>query len=274
MELSHIIILLTTGTGIGLLSGLLGIGGGFIMTPVQYMVYLAMGVPASTAIKLAFGTSLLVIIPTAVSGVWRHSKKGTVWWKAAFILGGSGLLTSFGGANLATHLSVTALKTIFGVTCLVAGTRMLTARLPRVEQEPNDKPWLMVAWAIPIGILTGIIGVGGGIMMLPVLMLVLKLKMHQAVATSLAIMIFISIGGVTGYVINGLGVPDLPAYSFGYVHLPTWFLLAITSISMAQVGALTAHRLPAKQLRYMFIALMFYVGLKMLGVFEWLGLPL
>ena len=257
--------------------GLMGFwvsGVGCDTATVQTVFYLAMGIPGSTAIKLGFGKSMLVIIHTAVSGVWRHSKKGTVWWKAAFILGGSGLLASFGGANLATHLSVTALKTIFGATCLVAGTRMLTARLPRVEQEPNDKPWLMVAWAIPIGILTGIIGVGGGIMMLPVLMLVLKLKMHQAVATSLAIMIFISIGGVTGYVINGLGVPDLPVYSFGYVHLPTWFLLAITSISMAQVGALTAHRLPAKQLRYMFIALMFYVGLKMLGVFEWLGLPL
>ena len=132
----------------------------------------------------------------------------------------------------------------------------------------------MVAWAIPIGILTGIIGVGGGIMMLPVLVIVLRLRMHNAVATSLAMMMFICIGGVTGYVINGLGVPDLPPHSVGYVHLPTWFLLVITSTSMAQVGAVTAHRLPARKLMYLFITLMLYMGLKMVGVFEWLGLPI
>ena len=95
--------------------------------------------------------------------------------------------------------------------------------------------------------------------------------MHTAVATSLAIIIFTSIGGVIGYIVNGLGVPNLPAYSIGYVNLPAWFLLAITSVGMAQVGAITAHKLPAKQLRYIFIAVMFYMGLKMLGVFDWLG---
>ena len=95
--------------------------------------------------------------------------------------------------------------------------------------------------------------------------------MHNAVATSLAIMIFTSIGGVMGYIINGLNVPGLPAYSIGYINLPSWFLLALTSIGLAQVGAITAHRLPAKQLRYIFIALMLYMGLNMLGAFDWLS---
>ena len=95
--------------------------------------------------------------------------------------------------------------------------------------------------------------------------------MHSAVATSLAMMIFTSIGGVIGYIVNGLGVPNLPAYSIGYVNLPAWFLLAVTGVGMAQVGAITAHKLPAKQLRYIFIAVMFYMGLKMLGLFDWLG---
>ncbi|GAG37210.1 unnamed protein product, partial [marine sediment metagenome] len=66
----------------------------------------------------------------------------------------------------------------------------------------------------------------------------------------------------------------LPAYSIGYVNLTSWFLLAVTSIGMAQVGAITTHKLPAKQLRYIFIAVMFYMGLKMVGVFDWLGWPI
>ncbi len=83
----------------------------------------------------------------------------------------------------------------------------------------------------------------------------------------------VGVGGTVGYIINGLGIPDLPAYSIGYINLPTWFLLAVTSIGMAQIGAMTAHRLPVKQLRWIFIVMQFYVALRMIGVFEWLGWP-
>ena len=151
---------------------------------------------------------------------------------------------------------------------------MLTAKSPTIEEEPKDNPWLWIAWAIPIGVVAGIIGIGGGILVVPVMMLALKFKMHNAVATSLAMMIFTSIGGAIGYIVNGLGVANLPAYSIGYVNLPAWLLLAVTGAGMAQVGAMTAHRLPAKQLRYIFIAVIFYMGLKMLGVFDWLGWPI
>ena len=274
MATVHIITLLVTGIAVGFAGGLLGLGGAFIMTPVQYGVFTAMGIPTDMAIKLAFGTSLLVVLPTVASGAWRHSKKGAVWWKAAIIMGGCGLIAAFGGATLATHLPGAALKIAFGAVILAAGIRMLTARPLKIEQEPRNNPWLWVAWAIPIGIIAGIMGIGGGILAVPILVLALRFKMHNAAATSLAMMIFTSIGGVAGYVVNGLSVPNLPDYSIGYVNLPAWFLLSVTSVGMAQVGAVTAHRLPAKQLKYIFIAVMFYMGLKMLGVFDWLGLPI
>ncbi len=274
MTIAHVIILLVTGLGVGFAGGLLGLGGGFIMTPVQFIIFTDMGLPADMAIKLAFGTNLLVVLPVAISGAWRHHKKGAVWWKAAFVMGGCGLIAAFGGAAIGTHLPGVVLKTAFGAVVIVSGIRMLTARQPRIEEEPKDSPWLWVAWGIPIGIITGIIGIGGGILMVPVMVLALKFKMHNAVATSLATVIFNSIGGVTGYIVNGLGVPGLPAYSIGYVNLPSWFLLMVTSVGMVQVGAITAHRLPAKQLRYIFIAVMFYMGLKMLGVFDLLGWPI
>jgi len=273
VTLAHIIILLATGIGVGFAGGLLGLGGAFIMTPVQYMIFTAMGIPPDVAIKLAFGTSLLVVLPLAASGAWRHSTKGAVWWKPAFIMGGCGLVCAFGGATLATHLPGTALKIAFGAIILLSALRMLTARPPQIEEEPRDNPWLWAGWAIPIGFISGIFGIGGGILIIPVTVLALRFQMHNAIATSLAIMLFTSTGGVIGYIINGLGVPELPAYSIGYVNLPSWFLLAVTSVGMAQVGAITAHKLPARQIRYIFIAVMFYMGLKMLGVFEWLGWP-
>ncbi len=275
MTTAHIIILLATGLGAGFTSGLLGVGGAFIMTPVQTAVFISMGVPADIAIKLAFGTSMMVVLPTAISGVWRHGKKGIVWWKAAVVMGCCTLAGAFGGATLSTHLPGAVLSIVFGVVVLASGIRMLFFNeLPQVELEPKNNPWLWAAWAIPIGVITGMLGLGGGILAVPVMVLALKSKMHTAVATSLAVMLFTSIGGLTGYIVNGLGAPNLPAYSIGYVNLPVWFLLAVTSIGMAQIGAATTHRLPAKHLRYIFAVVMFYIGLRMLGLFEWLGWPI
>ncbi len=274
MTLAHIIILLVTGIGVGFASGLLGLGGAFIMTPVQYIVFTDMGLPPDTAIKLAFGTNLLVVLPTAASGAWRHHQKGVVWWRAAIIMGGCSLIFAFAGATLAAHLPGVALKTIYGAIVLLAGIRMLIDRQQQVEKEPVDNPWIWTAWAIPLGIISGVFGIGGAVVMIPVMVLALKFNMHNAVATSLAVMIFTSIGGVIGYIVNGIGVADLPPYSVGYVNLPSWFILAITSVGMAQVGAITAHRLPARQLKYIFIVVMFYMGLKMIGVFDWLGWPI
>ena len=127
---------------------------------------------------------------------------------------------------------------------------------------------------MPIGFLAGILGIGGGVVAVPVMILALKFRMHEAIATSLAIMLFTASGGVIGYIVNGLGVPGLPSYSIGYVNLLSWLLLAGGSIIMAQVGVITAHRLPAKRLKYAFIAIMLYMGLRMLGVFDWMGLPI
>jgi hypothetical protein len=274
MPIVHIFILLGTGVGVGFASGLLGVGGGFIITPVQYLLFTNMGMSTDIAMKVAFGTSLLVILPTVASGAWRHHKKGAVRWKTAIIMGICGFMAAFGGATLATHLSGAVLKIVFGVVVLVSGIRMLISKPMESRQETKNNLWLWTAWAIPIGLVTGMTGLGGGVVAVPVMVLGLKFKMHDAIATSLAMIIFTSAGGVVGYIVNGLGVPDLPAYSVGYVNLSTWFLLAVTSIGMAQVGAMTAHRLPARQLKWIFVAAQFYVALRMLGVFECLGWPL
>ena len=74
-------------------------------------------------------------------------------------------------------------------------------------------------------------------------------------------------GGIVGYIVNGIGVPGIPDHSLGYIHLETWGLLAATSIAMAPVGARVAHRLPAQRLKYVFVGVLIYMGLRMLGVF-------
>lgn len=92
--------------------------------------------------------------------------------------------------------------------------------------------------------------------------------MHVAIGTSVASIIFAGLGGIVGYIVNGLGVPDLLPYSIGYVNLlPIGLCLVATSIPMAQLGARAAHALPAKQLKYVLIAFMVYTGLRMVDLF-------
>lgn len=276
MTATYISILLATGAGAGFASGLLGVGGGFIMVPVMYSVIGAMGFP-DIAMKVALGTSLLVILPTAMSGAWRHNKKKAVRWKTALVLGLCGLGGGLAGSTLATHLPERALKTGFGGLVLAIAIWMGLGMMPKLAKqraEPKDNLRLLPALGFPIGMVSGLTGLGGGALIVPALVLALDFPMHMAIGTSVSAIILTSLGGITGYIIHGIGVPDLLPYSIGYINLPIWLCLAGMSVPLAQLGAKTAHALPAKQLRYIFIALMAYIGLRMIGVFSWLGLPI
>jgi uncharacterized membrane protein YfcA len=274
MHAAHIIALLITGLGVGFASGLLGVGGCFIMVPVQFWALKSIGVDPTIAIRIAFGTNLLVVLPTAFSGAMTHHRKGAVLWKAGVTLGIAAAIGAFLGAFIASQLPGRVLTVAFGVAVILGALRMLTAKPPQITEEPSDSLAAFILWGIPLGIVSGIIGIGGGVLMIPIMVFFLKFKMHQAVGTSTALMIFTAIGGSVSFLINGLGVQGLPPYSTGYLNWLQWVLLAGCSIPLAIVGAKTAHLLPAKQLRYIFIAVMFYMGLKMIGVFAWLHLPI
>ncbi|MGD9496595.1 MAG: sulfite exporter TauE/SafE family protein [Armatimonadota bacterium] len=266
--------LAATGVLVGLAGGLLGVGGCFIMVPVQVWAFQAMGVPLDIAVKQAFGTNLLVVLPTALSGALGHTRKGAVLWRAGVILGLGGAAGAVVGAAIATHLPGATLKVIFGLAIVASAIRMLRAKPPKVEPHPEKAAWKLLAWAIPIGVLTGLIGIGGGVLMVPIMVLALGFSMHQAVGTSTAMMLFTAAGGCTSYIAHGMGVEGLPPYSIGYVNLAAWAALALTSVPMAQVGVKVAHLLDQRRLKLVFIIVMIYMGLKMIGVFTWLGLPL
>ncbi len=274
IHVPQIIALLVAGLGVGFASGLLGIGGCFLMVPVQFWILKSIGVDPTIAIRMAFGTNLLVVLPTAFSGAMTHHKKGAVLWTAGVTLGIAGSIGAFFGAFIASHLPGRVLTIAFGIAVILGGIRMLTAKPPTITEKPSDSIPVFILWGIPLGIVSGIIGIGGGVLMVPIMIFFLRFRMHQAVGTSTALMIFTAVGGTLSFLINGLGVEGLPPYSTGYLNWLQWILLAGCSIPMATVGARTAHLLPAKQLRYIFVIVMFYMGLKMTGLFAWLNLPI
>lgn len=269
-----IVILLATGAVAGFAGGMLGLGGAFIMTPLQYLVYTNMGVTPDVAVKTAFGTSLLAILTTAISGAFRHHHERAVDWQVAVVMGGTGFVFALGGATLAAHVPAIPLKIAFGILGIASSIRMLFTTRERSEAATEKRRWVWALWAVPVGFACGLLGIGGGVLMIPILVIILKFKIRQAIGNSLAIMIFTSIGGIIGYIINGINAADSMAYSLGYINLTSWVLLAVPAAIMAQVGAMTSHRIRGNLLIYIFVAVIFYVGLRMTGLFEWLGWPL
>lgn len=160
-------------------------------------------------------------------------------WRAGVTLGITGAFASALGAFAASNLPGRILTTIFGLAILGGAIRMLTAKPLRVEEKPLKKYYLCPV-GLPLGFAYGLIGIGGGVLMVPVMATILKFRMHSAVGTSTAMMIFTSIGGALSYMLDGLNVSGLPPYSVGYVNLLQWILLAGTSVPMAQVGVRAA----------------------------------
>ncbi len=250
------------------------------MVPITYWVVLGMhcspdvAIASDVAIRIAFGTSLLVILPTAISGSWRHHKKGAVRWKTGLVLGSCALCGALVGSTLAAHLPSETLERGFGGLVLAIALWMALGITPKSRKKGEGERHnygIVAACGFPIGIVTGLTGLGGGVLIVPFLVLALNFSMHVAVGTSVASIILASLGGIAGYIVNGLGVAGLPSYCLGYVNLPVWLCLAATSIPLAQLGARTAHALPAKPLKYIFIAFIVYAGLNMIGVFDWIG---
>jgi uncharacterized membrane protein YfcA len=256
--------LIITGITAGTASGLFGVGGGFLMTPVQYWLYTSGGVEGTLATRLAFGTSLAVMIPTMISAAFAHQRHGTVNWQAAIPMGCAAVFGGLAGGTLATHLPGYALRTFFALLIIATAVRMVWHIRTCPACEPRGSTSIYLLIGLLIGIISGLAGIGGGVLLVPILVVLLGYPMHTAVGTSSASLIFSSSGAVTAYIINGLGVPGLPQYSLGYVDLLTFAILAATTIPLARFGVRCAHGCSGGNLQIVFAGVLILIGAIML----------
>ena len=265
-NLFYYIILLITGAGIGFASGLLGVGGGFIMVPVLYWLMTSIGIDPTIAIRVSVGTSLAVILPTAISGAYGHYKRNAVLKKPTVYLATTGIFGSILGGFIATSIPGDVLTKIFGITVVIVALIMIFVRYPEINETPLDNIVYFLIGGLIVGIMSGLLGVGGGFIIVPFLVILLRYDIIKAIGTSSAVIVFTSIGGIISYVYNGLGVSGLPPFSLGYVNLLQFILLVILSIPMAQIGVKTAHNISKQKLNYAFAIMLIIIGLKMIGI--------
>lgn len=250
------------GVGVGVLSGLLGLGGGVIIVPVLSYLFASFAFNSDSVMHLAVGTSLAVIIPTSISSVITHIKHDAVQWNAFAQLTPTIIVGSILGGVVASYLSSDLLKSAFGVFLIIIAGRMALD----IQNTRKSKPlsWRRNSVAgLVIGIISSIFGVGGGSMSVPYLSSQ-SVDMPKAVATSAACGLVIAVCGSVTFVSTGWNQTGLPAWSTGFVYWPAFLGIAITSVIVAPQAAGWAHRLPVAWLKRIFSALLCLIGAGML----------
>ncbi|MEU8801029.1 sulfite exporter TauE/SafE family protein [Spirillospora sp. NPDC048819] len=224
---------LAAALAVGVSLGLLG-GGGSILT-VPILVYVA-GVETKQAIAM----SLFVVGATALAGVLPHARAGRVRWRTGLVFGGAGMAGAYAGGRLAAHIPSTVLLAAFAVMMAVTALAMLRSR-PAPTGGPVERPMpRILAEGLAVGVVTGLVGAGGGFLVVPALVLLGGLSMPVAVGTSLMVIAMKSFAGLAGYLHS--------------VDLDWPLTLAVTGAAVlgALAGAWPAGRIDPVRLRQAF----------------------
>lgn len=262
-ELQWILYYLILGLFVGYFSGLLGIGGGLLMVPVLVFLFGAQNFPAENILHLALGTSMATILFTSLSSAWQHHAHQAVNWNLVRFITPGLLLGTALGALIVGYLDTFYLSIFFILFVYFAATQMLLGARPDATRSYPSRIEVSLAGTL-IGAISSIVSIGGGVLSVPYLVLH-KLPLRNAIATSAALGFPIACGGTLGYIANGyLRGVALPAYSLGYVQLPVLLWLVIGTMVTAPLGAKATHRLPINLLRKIFALLLFVLASKML----------
>lgn len=250
----------------GFASGLLGVGGGFLIVPLQYFLLEHVGVDPGLAMLVSLGTSLAIIIPTSCSSAYKHTRTLKNVIEPGIKLGVFGIIGGLIGGGVASILPSDTLKFIFGCLLIfIAIYNCITINKDDPKSRIKFNIFSYAVFGTAIGFLSGLLGIGGGIFLIVCLVFFFGFSMLESIGTSSVYICLTAIGGVISYIITGMGVNTLP-FSIGYVSLIDFVVISVFSVPLAYFGAKVSHKLPERNLKLVFAVLVFIIGLKMIGV--------
>ncbi len=231
---------------IGAVLGMLGGGGSILTVPV--LTYVSGLDP-----KIAIASSLPVVAVTSAFGALGHWRAGQVQLRVAAIFGGFTMLGGFAGARLATFLSGELQLLAFAAVMLAASMSMLRPYHPPVR-APDAEPFVLplaklAPLGLGVGMLTGVVGVGGGFLIVPALVQLGHVPIRAAIGTSLLVIAMNATAGTLGYL--------------GLVEWPVSLLVPFTGLALVgiAIGTSAAQRVQQSALRRLFALLLLLVGL-------------
>lgn len=258
MNITLILAFLALGAAVGFAAGLLGVGGGLLLVPFLTFLFTIKEVPAERVVHMAIATSLATIMFTSISSVLAHHQRSAVSWHIVRVLAPGILIGSWIGPWIGKQLNSAALAVFFTAFVAVSATQMLLDKRPAASRELPG-PLGMFAAGGAIGILSGLVGAGGGFVSVP-FMTWCNVKIHNAVATSAALGFPIALAGTLANIYYGMHASGLPPGSLGFVYLPALLVVSAASVLTAPLGARTAHRLPVQVLKRVFAFTLLALG--------------
>lgn len=246
MDLTQLVVLTAIGITGGLLSGLVGVGGGVFFVP-------ALVLGAGWRIQDAVAVSLIIIIFSSISGTIRNARSDDpVDWRVAMTLSMAVAPASLIGVYISRVSPEMVVKLTFAT--LLLAVAYPTARRSQYSEGQKKIPLPVVLPAgVFIGALSGLVGVGGGVLMVPLMVLGLSVPTKQAISTSLAVVLFTGIVGAAGYIATGFSDPA------DFLKLPP---LIVGSVAGAWLGVRLRDPLPSEVLRAGFGVFMVIVALR------------
>lgn len=240
-----------TGAVSGFLAGLFGIGGGAVIVPVLYQVLGAIGVDEAVRMHVALGSSMAIVLPTAVRSVMAHHARGTVDMAVlrAFAVG---VPLGVAAASLVVAaVSGAGLRAIFAAAIVLISLKMLLGRASWRLGDTLPGRWTTGTVGLAIGFLSTLMGVGGGVFSTLYLTLFGR-PVLQAISTSAGVGVLIAVPGTIGYMIAGWGRAGLPPFSIGYVNVVAVALVIPVALLATPLGVAVAHRLDKRRLEVLF----------------------
>ena len=255
------IVLVIVAILVGIISAMVGLGGGFLVVPILVLFF-------HVETHQAVGTSIVMVLFTALSATLAYARQRRVDYKVGLILAVGTVPGALAGAYMTTLISGKFLEALFGAFLLFIATQMIrkykgsagsNAGLHRMIVDAKGTSFEYTARTFPGvflsflgGFVSGFFGVGGGAVMVPLMVLVVGIPIHIAVATSMFIMCFTSLSGAATHLTLRNIIPEYALY------------LSLGIIFGTQIGAAVARRLKSQLLQRAFAASLVIVGIRMI----------
>lgn len=255
---------LATGVLVGILSALAGVGGGVLMVPFLYLVYRSAPVNISAQTVVAHATSLGVAFVTSTIGTWRFARIKAIAWKAAGAYAVPGIVSAFVTARILAHMNGSHwVRVAFGAFLLISAldmARRSRRSRPESHAHPSHSPgWLALAGFFG-GAMASLLGIGGGLVAVPVLLYVGRLPVQAVAPTALAGVCLTTLSGGIGYATAGQG-PPVSSLMVGFIDLRMALPLALGAVCSVPFGVRLQRRSSPATLYWLFAAVFGVMGI-------------
>lgn len=264
MELLLILLFLVVIAAIaGVIAGLLGVGGGIVLVPSFYFLFISLGYDTPKLMQICVATSLATIIVTSVRSVMSHHKRGKVDWEILRAWAPWIMLGAISGVILANQLRSATLLGVFGVIGIVIGLYMAFGRQSWRLGDEMPQGVLRRGIGSAIGLLSVLMGIGGGSFAVPLMTLYGK-DIHRAVATAAGFGVIIAAPSVLTFLFFSVPEAGRPPFMLGQVNLAAFAIIVSVASFTAPLGASLAHRLDPKPLKRIFAIFICIIALNMI----------